>query len=607
MANKYNYKRDNGISYLNILPTIIALSIVPLIVRLKITAYPVENLNWLTNNPIFENLYTHYKANVIVAIAVIATIIFLYQKSAKMKELINNKSFYYLYAYMAFVLFSWIFTTDRFFSTTGFPDHHENVFVLLSYIVIFLFTALILKTEKEFKVIINFWVISIGILFIIGLTQFLGQDVLYSDLLQRLIVPKQYLDNVEFDFTYGNKRLIYQTLFHHNYVSFYTAIAFPFFLTLSILEKERLNRIIYIVICGIMIYNLLGSGSRNGLVGIVASLVIITIFVSTYFIKHWKIFVSTVVVGFAIFIIVNVTMNTLLAQKFNYLVGQLNTVENYPMNSINTTTDSIIIDHDDFYIEVQYTDKSKVPFAFYDEEGNKYDYSIIKGNHMFTNTEGEPLEKLLDVKFLFSMRQEAPVITFNFNNIEWPFTYKDNRFYYINALGNLEVLSEVQALGFEGRERLGSARGYIWSRTLPLLKKYWLFGSGPDTYAIVFPQEDRVGKYNAYNDVNMVIDKPHNILLDYAVNTGIPSLMSLLIFWGIYIAWSGRLYFKSTFETYYAKIGMASFVAVVGYLVSGLFNDTNVNITPVFWVILGIGYAANIKYSNEKKKIINSK
>lgn len=49
---------------------------------------------------------------------------------------------------------------------------------------------------------------------------------------------------------------------------------------------------------------------------------------------------------------------------------------------------------------------------------------------------------------------------------------------------------------FKGHERSLSGRGYIWGRTIPLLKKFLLWGSGPDTFTVKFPQTDYVMKVN---------------------------------------------------------------------------------------------------------------
>ena len=71
----------------------------------------------------------------------------------------------------------------------------------------------------------------------------------------------------------------------------------------------------------------------------------------------------------------------------------------------------------------------------------------------------------------------------------------------------------AEHIGFEGKEELGSSRGYIWSRTLPLLGNCLFTGFGPDTFTYNFPQNDVLAKYYSYEQFNegfyVTVDKPH--------------------------------------------------------------------------------------------------
>ena len=70
---------------------------------------------------------------------------------------------------------------------------------------------------------------------------------------------------------------------------------------------------------------------------------------------------------------------------------------------------------------------------------------------------------------------------------------------------------EIPHANFHGLEYLGSGRLYIWSRILPMLKHDILKGSGPDTFAEVFPQNDYAGKMiYAESTVDLVLKLIHN-------------------------------------------------------------------------------------------------
>ena len=119
-----------------------------------------------------------------------------------------------------------------------------------------------------------------------------------------------------------------------------------------------------------------------------------------------------------------------------------------------------------------------------------------------------------------------------------------------------------------------------------------LLGYGPDHFVFHFPQEDIANKFNYLPD-NQIVDKPHNMYLQTAVNTGMISLLALLVFFGIYFFSSLKLLFKR--DTYqfldYAALGI--FAGFCGYCVTGIINDQVVSVGALFWILLGVGIGTN--------------
>jgi hypothetical protein len=162
---------------------------------------------------------------------------------------------------------------------------------------------------------------------------------------------------------------------------------------------------------------------------------------------------------------------------------------------------------------------------------------------------------------------------------------------------------DIEAFGFEGMESIGANRGYIWSRTLPLLKNTVLIGNGPDTFAIYFPQYDFLSKLKFYKTGGIFIDKAHNMYLQTALNTGGLSLLALLALFAIYFVSSLKMYLGRDFfrSGSINAVGTACFAAFCGYAAAALFNDSVVSVAPVFWVLLGLGMGINVKLVGEKK------
>ena len=107
-----------------------------------------------------------------------------------------------------------------------------------------------------------------------------------------------------------------------------------------------------------------------------------------------------------------------------------------------------------------------------------------------------------------------------------------------------------------------------------------------------FPQQDYVALHN-FGFGNQLLTKPHNLYLQISVQTGLLSLIAFLAFYGMYFISSLKLYLKGKYKSYYAKVGVATLVASLNYMILGLANDSSITVTPVFWVLLGLGITVN--------------
>lgn len=168
----------------------------------------------------------------------------------------------------------------------------------------------------------------------------------------------------------------------------------------------------------------------------------------------------------------------------------------------------------------------------------------------------------------------------------------DGRLQYVNRVGKLDQMRKVESLGFDHRYDLATNRGYIWSRTLPLLKKTLLFGVGPDNFVYAFPNDDYVGKVNCGFD-GQIVTKPHNMYLQIWVQDGLPACLALLALYLIFAVRTFRRCFVKGKLTWLQKTNIALFCGTSGYLAAGLANDSTICVAPVFWALLGIGFAAN--------------
>jgi O-antigen ligase len=138
-----------------------------------------------------------------------------------------------------------------------------------------------------------------------------------------------------------------------------------------------------------------------------------------------------------------------------------------------------------------------------------------------------------------------------------------------------------------------------------MIKDTILLGHGADTFCLYFPHSDYVGKYNSGSfskNINIVVDKPHDLYFGYIIGTGLVSLIALLTLWFSYVVQSFRLYVKNDDSDFTTFAGLGIFLGICGFLVAALVNDSSVSVTPMFYGLLGTGIAINIMIKQRKSK-----
>jgi hypothetical protein len=192
------------------------------------------------------------------------------------------------------------------------------------------------------------------------------------------------------------------------------------------------------------------------------------------------------------------------------------------------------------------------------------------------------------------MNQNYPAIAIQINDLTWLFVINETGVAYVSDLNKISQMVNPPSIGFANDQFFGSSRGYIWSKTFPLLKDTFFIGHGADTFAIIFPQNDFVGKLNFFSNRNIVVDKAHNMYLGAAVGTGILSVFALLSMFILYGIQSFKIYRKCSYNSFLEYSGVGIFIGVVGFLFAGLINDSSVSTMPLFYGLLGTGIAINM-------------
>lgn len=562
--------------------------VIPLIVYLKII--PLEGIRYETWNGDKNNFdfFAYYK----VVWFLISTLVLLICGLIKTKQTgirINNKVYNILIGiYGFFIVVSTFMSKYVGVSLFGFVDRYEGMLVLLGYLVVLFVTINFFDVKKYGKVVFIMLLFSSLIVGLIGAAQFFGHDIFKTYIGKLLILPYKnhaLASSLKFGFS---DHFIYSTLYNSNYVGSYMAMLFPIALTVFLVVKKNIYKLASGLFSCLMLINLIGSNSRAGMVGALISALFIIIILRKQLFTNWKREIGLLVVLILIFLGMNKFSNNALLNKYSSVKSSSNADARISMNN---TLQDINIEKNDIIVK---TTNNPIKITL---DNYELLFRDLSGTFLNTKLENNKLtflnDKYKDYIFNIDAKEGSTILQMKYVDLVVNFAVTTDGFKIVNPKGYIADLKHPDTFGFKGKESFGSARGYIWSRTIPLLKNTVIKGYGPDTFAIYFPQDDYVGKLKAYQTMNEVVDKPHNMYLQIAINTGVISLLSVLAIFIIYLINSIKLYYKNENWDTTSIIGLASTVAFIGYAITGLFNDSVVSVAPVFWVILGLGININ--------------
>lgn len=601
MINHTTYK---GKKSKVIWPLGIILGFVPLVVRLRETKLPeVTKPFWDNGSGTYADFFSANKV-VLLGLATLVGIIFLIMeyvqapaneaKQIKAKLAKNKIIYTCLGVYGFFVILSTLLARsgERSLALFGAPGRYEGLIAISFYIISMALAIYVGQEWYNIQAIYKIFFWGALILGFIGVGQFFAIDFFQLDGGKALILPYKYqhlADKVNFSFD-GR---VYATLFNPNYVGSYGAMLMPISIVAMIyssLYKKDIGQKIWAVLFALVMIALwISCYSRGGMLGGSFALLLVLILLGKKLIKNSKqwIFLAALILvsGLAL----NMLSQGVIADR----------VLSLPKETINFFSDagSDLEELEDIKLEQNAVEiSSNVPFVRIEKEADEFTLKDKTGNVMAIsesekgiNVKEEGFEEFVIYKkapdaFAVHIKNPAKKVNYKLDFVE-----TDDGIRIIGTNGALQSIEAVESWGFEGKERLASNRGYIWSRTFPMIKDTWLYGYGPDTYVARFPQHDVVGKTNTWGMPRIVVDKAHNLYLQTIVSTGLVSLLALMVLFVAYCVLFFRHIRILDQDDIRRWMSIGIFAAVCGYLVAGFFNDSVVSVAPVFWILWGLG------------------
>ncbi len=567
----------------HLIVAVIFMAVIPLLVRITMINYPMDQFNWYIKQNVFYDIYSYIKSNAIIMIGSLSFFVLIYRQYFHRN--INYKDPVIIFSAMFFMLtlISHLFATNINVSSRGYLERYESVWVWLSYLSVFLLVYTSEWDQKTLNILKISFIITNMILSIVGVFQYFGIDLLVNDITKPFITALS-MNGVDFNTEYTiNYQVIVQSLYHYNYVGFFASLSFPLIASFALYEEKLKLKLLYVLLSLLILFNLFGSSARGGLLGLVVAIPFWIIFNRQRIFKKVYItvvlfaLIATVFIGFEWYSDGFVTKR--IMSTFNTVTTEKD------IRNIDLFDNSIIITikESEFKMNIDSRDDDGWEISYYLNDNPISPVGLDDNNKLYFES-----DQLKTARNYLSYINNLKVLVFEYQGESWKFGYTDTQtLSYVNPYGNFDIIENAQSIGFEGNEKMGSARGYIWSRTFPLILNQPLLGYGIDNFALVFPQNDYIGKYNAYDTNNMIVDKAHNMYLNIAINSGLFALASYLSLYLILGKRTLQCLATSRFN-FYNEYHSGFAIALLSYFVASFFNDSTVHVSPVFWVCLAI-------------------
>lgn len=602
-------KQKNKTNYAMAILLTIVVAIIPLVCKLSLVPIRDAEINTIRTGTAINDIFVYTKSILILCMGFVTGIYLVFDLFSEESMILDIKSkpVILVAIYLVLAIISTLFSKHLSVALLGASERYEGLFIWICYIIFFI-SALAYSNEKpKAELLMNGFVLSGLLLGIIGVMQFMNIPVFESALVSKLIAGSENAFKIKFD-------SVYATLYNPNCAGLYFGMISSVFIMLSVFLPIK-NKLKYasIVVAVLTLISVTGTSSVGGFLGLGCGLGFSVIVAACYFIfkKKSKSAAILSVVTFIVIIACSIAFfnsDATIARKTKIILNAISSGE-----TLDSSTN--------FYKDINIDgNKGNIVTAngIYTIEADYQNTKFLHDNVELSPSSTEPANKNGGTHYSFSNNDltwelylydgdgiyNISLVSADSEKNEkfFMFGQNENGLSCLDKFGKpIDINQEIKTFGFKGIERLGSNRGYIWSRSLPLVIKNIVVGAGPDCYEFEFPQHDIKSKLMYLNDPYIIIDKPHNMYLQYAINTGLISLIVLVVLFVLYIVQTINSLFNNDNSITIVAFKLGIMAGVVAYLAAGMTTDSVVAVAPVFWTLLGMGFGVNL-IGNTKSK-----
>ena len=563
-------KKSTGI------PVLIIAALLPLTVYFHMESIGFSQYPWFPNQGYWFDWFLFGKGQLLLLMAVlmISTMIGLKIKKRKISTLRDT---WLLIIAGIFMLISAVTSKYPEQSFSGSIEQYESIGVLVAYLILLFFTSAYTAEGKHIELVEKALLAGFAVSCVLGVLQLAQADFFSSEMGKRLLVPaslEELRDGLRFSKDAKGFGRVYMALYNSSYAGIYIAMILPF---LALSEKRYIKWLtVPAILC------LMGTMSKTAW----AAALMVAVLGMLMMKKQQKWRISLIAVG-----IIGILIAFLPAED-----GVISGEKELQEVTGEAEHIRIVYQGNELYFS-EYPKDGGVKYKLTDQRGEKIPltWSEERGELDPIPPEYEGLH------FKVYVKEEISYAVFRYEDVIFRFTddLGTGKYEYISINGKPDELADATVLMKAG-DTLLNGRGYIWNRVLPIVKEHLLFGTGPDTFLQVFPQDDYVARANlGYGFFSEILTNAHSLYLQTTMQTGVVVFGSLCFFLYRYLKKAWKTYaHKETYDKR-DKVGIACFLGSAAYLICGLTFSSSICTTPIFIILVGTGIGILTKSEKE--------
>ena len=541
------------------------------------------------------DLFLFGKSIFLIIFAVIFAIILIYIVAKKKEKLpinfVNKQRFLFFAAvFLLLVIVSLILADYKDVAFRGNSNSLEGFLSVISYCIIFI-AALVAFSKEENFIYLKISAVVLGLITIV-LTLI---EVCYEPI-SKIIIGETWSSN----YVNMTSLTFYNTVYFAAFLVMLTSIVFAMFLFEKNIKLSLLSGFVFI---GLIFANI-STRSTMALYVTIAMLVALVIVKIVILLKKtgeetdtnkkvilFKLLIPVclVVVAIIINIIGNNAVVEMLFSTGTNKAASLHEDDYYKLCDIDEINGTIVFTGEDSSFVLSVDDDNHIMFDSNDDMGMYMDGDVIRFKGEF-----ESVSAWFEGGYLtIDLGYQDPLY----------FGIIDDRIVPVRTDGSVVRDMSSNDLGLDGFYNIATGRGYYWVNSLPIIKECIVVGHGQGTFGLYFNQTDYIGSLNTHGTVLSVVDHPHNMYIQVAVQTGVISLIALLVIIIMsLICGVKKVKAICLIENKGFTIGV--FTAVIGFLICALTTDSMITVTPIFCALLGFlaGYREQSVSSKKGKK-----